>query len=155
MLLPVDRNDRTLIDHSLGGLPVLQTLFESPQEFRSYVAIRPSIWWNNDAVLRAEPVFTKQVAEGKIAPRVLLMIGGLEQTANAGPRPAGMDVAAYAKVFAMANMIANVRSLGARLHALHGKPGYVAETRVLQDETHNSEVPGALARALSVALSPE
>lgn len=152
-LLPVDHDDRTLVGHSLGGLLVLHALFENPRAFRTYVAISPSIWWNDDAVLHDAPEFTNEVAQGKSAPRVLLMVGGLEQTATAGPRPPGMDVAAYAKVLTMAKMIDNVRSLGARLQALHGNTGYVAQTRVLQGETHNSEVPGALAQALSFALS--
>ena len=151
-LFPVDRDDSSLVGHSLGGLLVLNTLFEHPRAFHSYVAISPAIWWNDAAVLRLEPVFAKRVAEEGISPRILLMAGGLEQTATAGPRPPGMDVAAYAKLLNMAKMIDNVQSLGAQLHALHGKAGYVVETQVLQDQTHNSEVPAALALSLSFVL---
>lgn len=154
-LFPVDRDDNSLVGHSLGGLLVLNTLFEHPQAFRSYVAISPALWWNDDAVLHHEPAFAKRVAEEGISPRILLMAGGLEQTATAGPRPPGMDVADYAKLLNMAKMIDNVQSLGAQLHAQQGKAGYVVETRVLQDQTHNSEVPAALARGLSFALGTD
>lgn len=151
-LFPVDRDDNSLVGHSLGGLLVLDTLFEHPRAFRSYVAISPAIWWNNDAVLRSEPAFAKRMAKGGISPRILLMAGGLEQTATEGPRPPGMDVADYAKLLDMAKMIDNVQSLGAQLHAQQGKAGYVVETRVLQDQTHNSEVPAALAHAIGFVL---
>lgn len=149
---PVDRDDTSLVGHSLGGLLVLDTLFEYPRAFRSYVAISPALWWNDGAVLRREPAFAKQVAQEVISPRILLMAGGLEQTATAGPRPAGMDVADYAKLLNMAKMIDNVQTLAAQLHVRQGKAGYVVETRVLQDQTHNSEIPAALARALGFVL---
>jgi hypothetical protein len=63
-----------------------------------------------------------------------------------------MGVADYAKLLNMAKMIDNVQSLGAQLHAQQGKAGYVVETRVLQDQTHNSEVPATLSRGLSFVL---
>lgn len=151
-LFPVDRDDTSLVGHSLGGLLVLHTLFEHPRAFRSYVAISPALWWNDGAVLHREPAFAKQVAKEGIVPRILLMAGGLEQTATAGPRPPGMTVADYAKLLNMAKMIDNVQSLGEQLRAHQGKVGYVVETHVLQDQTHNSEVPDALARALGFVL---
>lgn len=153
-LFHTNREDRVLIGHSLGGLFVLRTLFDRPQAFHSYIAISPSIWWNNRALLNDEPAFAKAVNAGKITPRILILVGGLEQTASAGPRPPGMSVKAYAKVQAMAKMIDNARSLGKKLAALHGKSGYETRMQVLRDATHNSEVPAALARGLTFALQP-
>lgn len=151
---PVDRHDSTLMGHSIGGLLVLHTLFAHPQAFRNYVAISPSIWWNGAALLRGEPAFAKQVEERKAAPRILMMAGGLEQTATAGPRPPGMSVQDYAKLLDMAKMIDNVRATGMRLQALHGAAGYDVQVKVLQGDTHNSEVPSALALGLGFALQP-
>ena len=42
---------RTLIGHSLGGLLVINTLTNHNQLFNAYVAIDPSLWWNNEKLL--------------------------------------------------------------------------------------------------------
>ena len=42
---------RTLIGHSLGGLFAFYALATEPQLFNAYLAISPSIWWNNQAVV--------------------------------------------------------------------------------------------------------
>ena len=39
------------IGHSLGGLTVLKTLTEFPELFNAYVAIDPSMWWDNQHLL--------------------------------------------------------------------------------------------------------
>jgi predicted alpha/beta superfamily hydrolase len=38
---------RVLVGHSLGGLFSLYAFLESPDLFRSYIAIDPSLWWDN------------------------------------------------------------------------------------------------------------
>jgi predicted alpha/beta superfamily hydrolase len=38
---------RILIGHSLGGLTVINTLVHRPNLFNAYLAIDPSLWWNN------------------------------------------------------------------------------------------------------------
>jgi predicted alpha/beta superfamily hydrolase len=43
---------RTLIGHSLGGLLVLNTLVNYPGLFDSYVALDPSIWWDDEKLLK-------------------------------------------------------------------------------------------------------
>lgn len=42
---------RTFIGHSLGGLTVMNVMYNKPELFNSYVAIDPSMWWNNRALL--------------------------------------------------------------------------------------------------------
>ncbi len=42
---------RMFIGHSLGGLTVMNTLVHKPELFNSYVAIDPSMWWNNNNLL--------------------------------------------------------------------------------------------------------
>lgn len=39
------------IGHSLGGLTVINTLLKRPELFNSYIAIDPSLWWNNSETL--------------------------------------------------------------------------------------------------------
>jgi len=43
---------RTLIGHSLGGLTVINTLIHHPQLFNAYLAIDPSMWWDQQKLLK-------------------------------------------------------------------------------------------------------
>ncbi len=42
---------RMFIGHSFGGLTVMNTLIYKPELFNSYVAIDPSMWWDNKKLL--------------------------------------------------------------------------------------------------------
>ena len=42
---------RTFIGHSLGGLTVMNALLNKPDLFNVYIAIDPSMWWNNKNLL--------------------------------------------------------------------------------------------------------
>jgi hypothetical protein len=44
--------DRMLIGQSLGGLLATEILFTRPALFRQYVIISPSLWWNNESLLK-------------------------------------------------------------------------------------------------------
>lgn len=43
---------RMLVGHSLGGLTVLHSLINHTSLFTSYVAIDPSVWWDNQALMK-------------------------------------------------------------------------------------------------------
>ncbi|MFO7525392.1 MAG: alpha/beta hydrolase-fold protein [Ignavibacteriaceae bacterium] len=43
---------KILIGHSLGGLTVMNTIIKSPEMFNAYVAIDPSMWWDNQISLK-------------------------------------------------------------------------------------------------------
>jgi len=43
-------NYRTLIGHSFGGLMVVNTLIQHPELFTNYIAIDPSLWWDNEVL---------------------------------------------------------------------------------------------------------
>jgi len=43
---------KMLIGHSIGGLTVINTLIKSPDMFNAYVAIDPSMWWDNQISLK-------------------------------------------------------------------------------------------------------
>ena len=43
---------KMLIGHSIGGLTVINTLINFPEIFNSYVAIDPSMWWDNQISLK-------------------------------------------------------------------------------------------------------
>ncbi|GGK62141.1 alpha/beta hydrolase-fold protein [Rufibacter glacialis] len=57
---------RMLVGHSLGGLTVLQALVNQPTLFTSYVAIDPSIWWDNKLIMKqAEKALTQKDYAGE------------------------------------------------------------------------------------------
>lgn len=59
-------NYRTFIGHSFGGLAVIDALVERPNLFNNYVAIDPSLWWDNQEFLKnAESAISTSNYEGK------------------------------------------------------------------------------------------
>ncbi|MGN6639599.1 MAG: alpha/beta hydrolase-fold protein, partial [Mucilaginibacter sp.] len=72
---------KMLIGHSLGGLTAMNILINHPDLFNAYVAIDPSMWWDNKKLLnQADKVFADQKFNGKS-----LFLG------IANTMPAGMD----------------------------------------------------------------
>lgn len=43
---------RVLVGHSLGGITAINALYTMPEVFNAYVAIDPSLWWDNSLLLR-------------------------------------------------------------------------------------------------------
>ena len=152
-LLPVDSSRDILFGHSLGGLFVLHTLFTHPESFETYLALSPSIWFNNRTVLGNEAGFAAAVESGKTAPRVLIAVGGTEQSPPTGPLPPGVTREQIMSSLARTAMVSNVTELGKRLEALPGSGSYEVSTRVFEDETHISVGWAAVGPFLEFALS--
>jgi predicted alpha/beta superfamily hydrolase len=148
---PVNGARTALYGHSLGGLFVLQALFDHPGAYRSFVASSPSIWWNNRALLAGEAGFARQVTAKEVAPRVLITIGGYEQSMPAR-LPPGMDEPQMRSLIEEARMVDNARELGARLAQLEGGPGYLARFTALDGDDHGTALSTSIGRALAFAL---
>jgi len=43
---------RVFVGHSLGGITTINALFTIPETFNAYVAIDPSLWWDNAVLLK-------------------------------------------------------------------------------------------------------
>ena len=57
---------RMMIGHSLGGLMVVNTLINHTDLFNAYLAIDPSLWWDNQKLLkRAESILYQKKFENK------------------------------------------------------------------------------------------
>lgn len=57
---------KTFVGHSLGGLMVIDALVERPNLFNNYVAIDPSLWWDDQELLiRASQVLSTHKYDGK------------------------------------------------------------------------------------------
>lgn len=61
-------SERALLGESLAGLFTIETMFQTPDAFQTYVAIDPSLWWNDQKLtaafaekLKANPALAKQL----------------------------------------------------------------------------------------------
>ena len=148
---PVDGANQTLYGHSFGGLFTLGVLFAHPDAYRGFVISSPSIWWNDRAVLKGEPAFTRAISSGAIAPRILVLVGGREQEPATGTPPPGVTREELARLAADSRMVDNARELDERLRALKGSPGYAAGYHAFEGEDHISVIPASVARGLAFA----
>jgi predicted alpha/beta superfamily hydrolase len=73
---------RALLGHSFGGLAVMNIAVSRSELFSAYVAIEPSMWWDNKKLLNQVPEALK---EGKFSGKSLFL--GI-----ANNMPAGMDI---------------------------------------------------------------
>lgn len=72
---------RLFSGHSLGGLTVINTLLTNPRLFNAYIAIDPSLWWNNEQlVTQSKKFFSSQKLNG-----ISLFVG------RSNNMPPGMD----------------------------------------------------------------
>lgn len=85
---PIDMSRRTLIGHGYGGLLTMHALFTRPKSFDTYVALSPAIWWNDRAIVKELSAFLRAPWDRHTRARVLLGVGGLEQTPVPGMTPA-------------------------------------------------------------------
>ncbi len=154
-LAPINPSYESLFGHSLGGLTVLQALFSAPRSYRSFIASSPSIWWADSAILESEPGFAAVAREGQAQPRILIEVGGLEQTGSRAALRFFQSETLMNASLARSRMVDNADQLGRRLATLRGGPEYKAETVIFPGEGHGSVVAAALGRAVSFALEYE
>ncbi len=125
---PVDAKDQTLAGMSLGGLFSLFALFKAPAAFQRVVALSPSIWWDERAILGHEADFAKEAKDLPV--NLFASIGALEEAA-----------------YPPARMVSNLYEFDA---ALRGRkyPGLRFAMEVFPQETHNSVYAGSFSRGL-------
>jgi len=59
-------DEKGIIGESLAGLFVMETFFQAPNSFDFYIAMDPSIWWNNHYLERMSSEFLKEFPDKKI-----------------------------------------------------------------------------------------
>lgn len=146
----VDAKSHYLYGHSLGGLFTLDVLFHHPEAFRGFVASSPSIWYNEREVLKGEAAFRTSVEAGRVAPRILIEVGGKEE-APPDKLPPGMTPAQAKALVESSRMVGNAVDLAERLSKLKGAAGYEVRSQVFDDEDHISTMAAGLSRALTFA----
>jgi predicted alpha/beta superfamily hydrolase len=58
---------RVLVGHSFGGISAISALYTMPETFNAYVAIDPSLWWDNQTLLKRAPAFFSKPSAPKRA----------------------------------------------------------------------------------------
>lgn len=142
---PADPARRVLLGHSLAGFFVLYASTVRPALFSTYVAISPSIWWD-EAKLRSG-MAGLPATEARIFIAVGEWEGELPPWQRSRP-----DAAPVTARRAQRAMIERAERTAAALRALIGSER--VELHVLPDEDHASVVLVATARALRFALRP-
>lgn len=58
---------RLLVGHSFGGITALNALYTMPETFNAYVAIDPSLWWDDRSLLKqAHDFFSKPTVSKRV-----------------------------------------------------------------------------------------
>ena len=80
--------DNAIWGHSLGGLFVVNALLMEPNTFKSYIAVDPSLWWDNN--------YIQKIAAFKLSawkdPAITLFMSGREGSEGATMKIDAMDV---------------------------------------------------------------
>jgi predicted alpha/beta superfamily hydrolase len=70
-------NIKTIIGQSLGGLFATDVLLEKPYLFDNYLIVSPSLWWDNESLLKAAPGLLSR--QGDKIMNVLISVGNEEK----------------------------------------------------------------------------
>jgi predicted alpha/beta superfamily hydrolase/peptidoglycan/xylan/chitin deacetylase (PgdA/CDA1 family) len=119
--------DRTLVGHSFGGLFAAWTMLTHPDIFDNYVIVSPSIWYDDEMLLRLEEELAKD--RRALPARAYLCAGSRED--HRMPR--------------------DLRRLAEHLRE-RAYEGLRFESRILEGETHNSIFPSCLSNGLRYVL---
>lgn len=161
--LPIDRRRQTLMGHSLGGLFVLETMFEQRLAgithvsevpgFETFVASSPSVWWADHYLVQAAARFvlaaqTIDMADVRAqqAAHVLLSSAEYEQVLSPAEQRLPLDQrSVLMQTRQSRRMVDGNRALAASLASV---PGLAVSFRFFEDETHRSAWPRAIAHAM-------
>jgi len=153
--LDVNPRQQTLMGHSIGGLFVLETLFEQfglPQGgcFSRYVASSPSVWWRDGHLPAAANRFVARHACLPLEdpPPIALTLSAAQYDEALSPAEQALplverDVLAHTR--RTRRMVQGNRDLAKLLQSVHGlQVGF----SVFEHETHRSTWPRAIAQAM-------
>lgn len=144
--VPVDSGCQALFGHSFGGLFTLHGLFQRPDAFTHWIAVSPTIWWNDGALLVSADRYMRRPA--RPAACVLLSVGAYEQRLapfQIGAPDAGIREADHMR----SRLIDKARAISERLDAL---PEVKGRFSVIAEETHMSVLPTAVNQAIRFAF---
>jgi predicted alpha/beta superfamily hydrolase len=118
--------ERTLVGHSYGGLFGAWVLFTQPELFSHYILVSPSLWYDNKMMFRVEQEFAAK--QRRLSAKVYLTVGSRE-------------------VHVERNIVRDLQALTEQIKG-HSYRGLSLQSRVMDDETHNTIFPLGLTRGL-------
>jgi hypothetical protein len=144
---PIDPADLTLIGASFGGLFTLHALQSNPAAFQRYLAISPSIWWDDRLILRREQ-------EAGTAPyqeaRLYMCVGELESITHARAQMAALPPAIFDQL-PQGMREADMHRDMLELHSVlvdESSLGTNVQAHIFPEETHMSIVGAGISRGL-------
>ncbi len=132
----VSPENSVLVGHSLGGLFTIDTMISAPTSFRNYLAISPSLWWDDRLELRR--LETSLLAGAKYPGRLAVCAGEREERIGG----------------AKARMTSNVLDLGA-LVAAHPAQFGAASVKIVPGASHHTIFGGSFTDGLKFLLGPK
>jgi predicted alpha/beta superfamily hydrolase len=142
-----DKNDRTLMGCSLGGLFTLYAMFTEPTLFQRYVAATPAIGWDNEVIYKYE----KQYFNGKPSATAKLFIceGGVERGVPAYEKfIKQLSQRNYKQLQYKSRIVENIGHSGTKgegyergLQYVFERPTFNASTALLQKYVGTYELP--------------
>ncbi|MFD2251057.1 hypothetical protein FHS82_000207 [Pseudochelatococcus lubricantis] len=147
---PLDRARQALFGHSLGAYFVLSQLLLDPGAFESYVAISPSVWWDEPWLHANVPLLPARIGEEQAPRRALIAVGEYEQ-ALAPWQQALPDTERIVALRQERAMVDRSRDL-ARLLAAHAPARLIMRFEELAGEDHSSSALTGISHGLRLAL---
>ena len=149
-----DPANATFTGHSLGGLFGAYVLLTETAAFRRYNLVSPSLWWNDQVILKREVAFA--AASKLLNAKVFLSCGGLEsEAAQAAEDAKFIESMPKETGAALRDVLAKNRHLMLELVVPFGEQltarnyeGLELTTHVFENETHGSVYAPALNRGL-------
>lgn len=145
---PIDPANALLTGASLGGLFTLHALLTKPASFRRYLAISPSIWWDDmELITQAEAMVASHSAP---TAGVYMCAGEFESAAHMAVTVDAMPEnvrEVWNRFAAKADMLGDMHRMDEILSIWRGD-AFRLSTTILPVETHQSIIGAALSRGL-------
>ena len=132
----IDKSRETIFGHSLGGLFVLQTLYNRPDLFKTYIAGSPSIHLSQKFFFDTEKEFKSKLMQDNINVDVFVGVGELEKDHKSLMNN---------NAFEFTNKLSTLKRFGVN-HV---------QFKEFEGEGHLSILPQFINRSLRFALSPK
>ncbi|MCL6096986.1 MAG: alpha/beta hydrolase-fold protein [Bacteroidetes bacterium] len=123
-----EKNDRTLVGHSYGGLFCFYSLFSQPELFKRYVILSPVLLWDDHYVVKLEKKFFE--SDKSLNAVIYTAVGSLEAESFKND---------------WKDMIASIRA--------HNYSGLTLHDEILLDETHYTVIPFMATHGLKAVFS--
>lgn len=144
----IDTTRKSLFGHSFGGLFALHALFTRPDLFQRIIAVSPTIYWDDCALLRSEETATFDVP---VRPMVHLSAGEHEGDRLAPFQEGKDDAATRLEKKKVERTLIYTQQLATRLASPEGA-NLSTTFELLANHTHMSAPTPAIARAVQAAF---